>query len=54
MTERLVELPPKRILAMGRRVGLEEAAERERLAAGVSRSEIVKGMGLEEESSLIV
>src|SRR3954466_9736890 len=44
VTVRLAPLPPKTILLVGARVGLDDCAERRRLATGVSASPIVNGI----------
>ena len=48
VTVRLLLLPPKRMLLVGRRVGFAELAERVRVEAGVSASPTVNGMGAVE------
>src|SRR5215470_18415459 len=45
VTVRLAPEPPKTMLALGTRVGLEELPLRERLASGVSGSLMVNGRG---------
>ena len=44
-TVRLVPEPPKTILLLGTKVGLEDDLDRTRLVAGVSASPITKGIG---------
>src|SRR4051812_9494732 len=53
VTVRLFPLPPRAMLAVGTRVGLEELGLIPKLAAGVSVSLTVKGTGPAAVSSLI-
>jgi hypothetical protein len=50
---RLAPLPPRTMLLLGTRVGLEESPESVRLAAGVSESPMVKLRGNEVFSGTV-
>src|SRR4030095_1272472 len=54
VTVRPAPLPPRTMLAVGTRIGSEEAAVTVKLAAGVSISPMVKGSAAVLVSSLIV